>query len=170
LIYTAGVLPFQVRHHVERTPWCSPIFDFGLAKIGRLSLRKLEQAQRRPVSVSALPRWSPDGKQIAYMSAENGKPWKIFLNAANGGTAKPLLQDSPTESDPTWSPYGVRLAFAAGTVNSTKKSRMYGRKPAVFTNEHSVTKANAFRGQQIQFCRGMLQLHAAAMAGNLHLD
>lgn len=39
-----------------------------------------------------------------------------------------------------------------------------------FTNEHSDTKANAFRAQQIQLCRGMLQLHAAAMAGNLHLD
>jgi len=47
---------------------------------------------------------------------------------------------------------------------------MYGRKPALFTNEHSGTEANAFRGQQIQFCRGMLQLRAVAMAGDLHLD
>jgi len=47
---------------------------------------------------------------------------------------------------------------------------MYGQKLALFTNEHSVTKANTFRAQQIQYCRGMLQLGAAAMAGNLHFD
>jgi serine/threonine protein kinase len=72
--------------------------------------------------VSALPRWSPDGKQIAFMSAENGKPWKIFLVSADGGTPKPLLPDSPSESDPTWSPDGARLAFSTGIPDSNKKS------------------------------------------------
>ena len=73
-------------------------------------------------SVCALPRWSPDGKQIAYMSAENGKPWKIFLISVDGGTAKPLLADNPSESDPTWSPDGARLAFSTGIPDSSKKS------------------------------------------------
>lgn len=73
-------------------------------------------------SVCALPRWSPDGKQIAYMSAENGKPWKIFLISAAGGTAKPVLPDNPSESDPTWSPDGARLAFSTGIPDSSKKS------------------------------------------------
>lgn len=73
-------------------------------------------------SVSALPRWSPDGKQIAYMSADNGKPWKIFLIAADGGTAKPLLPDSSSETDPTWSPDGSQLAFATGMPDATKRS------------------------------------------------
>ena len=73
-------------------------------------------------SVCALPRWSPDGKQIAYMSAENGKPWKIFLISVDGGTAKPLLPDNPSESDPTWSPDGARLAFSTGIPDSSKKS------------------------------------------------
>jgi Tol biopolymer transport system component len=72
--------------------------------------------------VSALPRWSPDGKQIAYMSAKNGKPWKIFLISADGGTAKPLLPDNVSETDPTWSPDGARLAFSTGIPDSTKKS------------------------------------------------
>jgi Tol biopolymer transport system component len=71
-------------------------------------------------SVSALPRWSPDGKQIAYMSAENEKPWKIFLVSADGGT--PVLPDNASESDPTWSPDGARLAFSTGIPDSSKKS------------------------------------------------
>jgi len=73
-------------------------------------------------SISALPRWSPDGKRIAYMSAEKGKPWKILLIAADGGTAKPLLPDSPSESDPVWSPDGAQLAFGTGIPEATKSS------------------------------------------------
>jgi serine/threonine protein kinase/Tol biopolymer transport system component len=73
-------------------------------------------------SVSALPRWSPDGKRIAYMSAEKGKPWKIFLIAAEGGTAKPMLPDSPSESDPVWSPDSAQLAFGTGIPSATKGS------------------------------------------------
>src|SRR5215469_15306031 len=73
-------------------------------------------------SISALPRWSPDGKRIAYMSAEKGKPWKILLIAADGGTAKPLLPDSPSESDPVWSPDSAQLAFGTGIPEATKSS------------------------------------------------
>ena len=72
--------------------------------------------------VCALPRWSPDGKQIAYMSANYGRPWKIFLISGDGGTAKPVLPDNPSESDPSWSPDGARLAFSTGIPDSTKKS------------------------------------------------
>jgi dipeptidyl aminopeptidase/acylaminoacyl peptidase len=56
------------------------------------------------------------------MSAKNGKPWKIFLISADGGTAKPLLPDNVSETDPTWSPDGARLAFSTGIPDSTKKS------------------------------------------------
>src|SRR3974390_2244206 len=34
---------------------------------------------------AALPRWSPDGKQIAFVGTGFGKPWKIFLISPEGG-------------------------------------------------------------------------------------
>jgi len=73
-------------------------------------------------NISALPRWSPDGKQIAFMSTVVGKPWTIFLIAADGGSSRPLLTDGTPESDPTWSADGTRLAFATGFTSSTPKS------------------------------------------------
>ena len=40
--------------------------------------------------LSTRPRWSPDGTQIAYISVAVGKPWKIFLVSAQGGSPEEL--------------------------------------------------------------------------------
>jgi Tol biopolymer transport system component/predicted Ser/Thr protein kinase len=64
-----------------------------------------------PPAAASLPTWSPDGSQIAYHSAEAGKPWKIFLIPAQGGTSKELLPADVGEIDATWSPDGSQLAF-----------------------------------------------------------
>jgi Tol biopolymer transport system component/predicted Ser/Thr protein kinase len=60
---------------------------------------------------AALPRWSPDGTQIAYHAADSGKPWKIFLVSAEGGPPQELLSENVAEMDATWSADGAQLAF-----------------------------------------------------------
>jgi len=64
-----------------------------------------------PPRVATLPSWSPDGSQIAYIGAQAGKPWKIFLISAQGGSPEELLPENTPEIDATWSPDGTRLAF-----------------------------------------------------------
>jgi Tol biopolymer transport system component len=58
-----------------------------------------------------LPRWSPDGKRIAFMSVAAGKPWKIFLVSAEGGSAQQLTPGERYEVDPNWSSDGNSLVF-----------------------------------------------------------
>jgi len=64
-----------------------------------------------PPWVATLPSWSPDGSQIAYIGAQAGKPWKIFVIPAQGGSPEELLPENMPEVDATWSPDGARLAF-----------------------------------------------------------
>jgi len=61
--------------------------------------------------VAFLPRWSPDGKTIAYVAAETGKPWKIFLVPAQGGPERELLPETRNEIDVDWSADGKQLVF-----------------------------------------------------------
>jgi eukaryotic-like serine/threonine-protein kinase len=83
---------------------------------GTLWRSKLDGSERLqltypPLYVS-LPRWSPDGKQIAFFSTTPGKPSKIFLVSPEGGAVQELLPDDQgAEADPSWSPDGTSLAF-----------------------------------------------------------
>ncbi len=65
---------------------------------------------------ASLPHWSPDGKQIAFTASTPGKPWKIYVVSAQGGSADELLAENFNEIDPTWSPDGTRLAFGRLSV------------------------------------------------------
>jgi Tol biopolymer transport system component len=60
---------------------------------------------------AALPHWSPDGKQIAYVSMHTGKPWKISLMPANGGTSQEILAETRSQIDANWSSDGSRIMF-----------------------------------------------------------
>jgi Tol biopolymer transport system component len=72
-----------------------------------------------PPAAATLPTWSPDGTQIAFISAQVGKPWKIFLISAQGGSPEELLPENVGEVDATWSPDGTQLAFGrVSTMNS----------------------------------------------------
>ena len=64
-----------------------------------------------PPKTAFLPRWSPDGKTIAYVAAEIGKPWKIFLVPSQGGPERELLTETRNEIDVDWSADGNHLVF-----------------------------------------------------------
>jgi len=58
-----------------------------------------------------MPRWWPDGKQIVFMASLPGRPWKIYLLPAEGGTPLELKDGDRNQGDPTWTPNGRSIVF-----------------------------------------------------------
>lgn len=56
------------------------------------------------------PRWSSDGKQIAFVSDRSGKG-QIYVMGIKGGEAHQLTTCPNGASNPVWSPDGTKIAF-----------------------------------------------------------
>ncbi|HVA62937.1 MAG TPA: winged helix-turn-helix domain-containing protein [Terriglobales bacterium] len=69
-----------------------------------------------PGANDSFPRWSPDGRWIAYASQPVGQPTRAYVVSAAGGASHLIgtaaaLRDTD-ESTPDWSPDGTRLVVA----------------------------------------------------------
>ena len=60
---------------------------------------------------AALPRWSPDGKRIAFTAGVPGQPHRIYVVAADGGRPSQLTARNHYETDANWSPDQNSLVF-----------------------------------------------------------
>ncbi|MCX6563170.1 MAG: S9 family peptidase [Candidatus Aminicenantes bacterium] len=58
------------------------------------------------------PRWSPDGRKIAFISTRNGSP-QIWIINPNGGEAYQLTTLSTGATGVIWSPDGKKMAFTS---------------------------------------------------------
>ena len=58
-----------------------------------------------------LPRWSPNGTQLAFRAETASSPVKIYTVSADGNNLKQLFTDGRNEADPSWSSDGKKLAF-----------------------------------------------------------
>jgi hypothetical protein len=61
------------------------------------------------------PRWSPDGKRIAFTGVQVGRPSRVYVIQADGGVPEAVGSGS-SEADATWSPDGKSLLFARGQL------------------------------------------------------
>jgi Tol biopolymer transport system component len=62
-----------------------------------------------------LPRWSPDGDQIAFNAELPGETWNIYIVSAEGGTPQRVLPSNESQMDANWFPDGKSLAFASSS-------------------------------------------------------
>jgi serine/threonine protein kinase/Tol biopolymer transport system component len=80
------------------------------------------QLTSAPTSVS-MPRWSPDGKGIAYLCVLPSKAPQACVVSPDGGTIEEIrAPDSRWPDDPQWSPDGKSLIFALYPAGIVRKA------------------------------------------------
>ncbi len=71
-------------------------------------------SEHRPLTTGkfsdAIPRWSPDGDRIAYVSNRDGTP-QIYMHWFSSGQTAPITNLTDPTSGLSWSPDGSHLAF-----------------------------------------------------------
>ena len=91
---------------------------------GTLWRCRIDGSQQQQLTFSpgraALPRWSPDGKQIAYVNVQSGQPWAIFIVPAEGGASQRLVSEKLTQIDVNWSNDGDKIIFGRITQHTAE--------------------------------------------------
>jgi serine/threonine protein kinase/Tol biopolymer transport system component len=94
-----------------------------------------------PPLLAASPRWSPDGKQIAFYDYSRGKRMRVYLVSADGGSPQQLLPKDPEpQMDPNWSLDGDKILLSGVPDDNNETIRVFD------LNTHQVSTLPGSRG------------------------
>jgi WD40 repeat protein len=100
-----------------------------------------------PPASPVLPRWSQDGKTIAYFEfpVSSTKPARIYQVSSDGGSPSELMPSDPhNQRDPNWSPDGSKVVFA-GEVSDAALGHLT---PAIRVLELATGQVSTLPGSQ----------------------
>jgi dipeptidyl aminopeptidase/acylaminoacyl peptidase len=95
------------------------------------------------------PRWSPDGRWLAFLSDREKEKAQLYLIPAEGGEAQRLTDLEEGAGPAVWSPDGARLAFAARVPRESAPEdeaakKRWEQRPRVVTRAHYKTDGSGF--------------------------
>lgn len=97
---------------------------------GTLWRSRIDGSDRRQLTIPPMavvnPRWSPDGRLIAFTDFSNGSrkeiddgtPRRIYVISADGGSPMLIAAGPANPTDPAWSPDGNSIAYSGGGADN----------------------------------------------------
>lgn len=78
--------------------------------ISRADGREKKQITSAP-NIVELPRWSPDGQQLAFTMKSPNRPWRIYIVDRDTGAMHEAVQGNDSQGGPSWTPDGRFLLY-----------------------------------------------------------
>jgi dipeptidyl aminopeptidase/acylaminoacyl peptidase len=94
------------------------------------------------------PRWSPDGRYLAFTSDRAGGESQLYLIPVDGGEARRLTCMPHGVESPAWSPDGSRLAFLSSVDAEERAWEDSGEEPPSDPDERKVWKEKRDRERE----------------------
>jgi dipeptidyl aminopeptidase/acylaminoacyl peptidase len=99
----------------------------GTARLRHIWIYERQSGAVRQFTYSAKsessPRWSPDGKQVAFLSNRDEDQQQIFLMRTNGGEGVAATKGKRSVRSFEWSPDGRQIAFLAPDAKSDAEEK-----------------------------------------------
>ncbi len=92
------------------------------------------------------PRWSPDGKKLAFLSSRHGTP-QVYSIPLDGGEAAQLTFLSTGADNELWSPDGKSIAFISGVYPDCKDDACNAQRDA----QKNDSKVKAYVYQELLY-------------------
>ncbi|MEO8027652.1 MAG: hypothetical protein ABI823_14315, partial [Bryobacteraceae bacterium] len=137
----------------------------------RVDLRTKQSRMITSRKSAHAPRWSPDGKQLAFLAQSSGKP-QIFVMETDGGEAHPVTTAPNGVQAFSWKPDGV--AFAYLTADDAPKRPKFDDAFEVEDNDYLTLKSTqpthvwtipAAGGDAKRLTQGKLSFSGAPISG-----
>ena len=113
--------------------------DIWMIKADGNSLFKLTNSPYR----DERPRWSPDGKRIAFISDRDGRP-QIWLIRSDGGEAVQLTKVEGSVGYFRWAPDGSKIAFLAQDPETEEEKRRKEQKGDMIIIGHDLKMTHIY--------------------------
>ncbi len=115
--YLGGIPASYITFSPDRQWIAFVSYPDGTLWKSRIDGREKTQLTFSPMGVLA-PRWSPDGKFIAFSEWFAGEHHAIYVVPAEGGQPRLLLSGPFEPADPTWSPDSRYIAYGGACCDS----------------------------------------------------
>jgi len=92
------------------------------------------------------PRWSPDGRRIAFLAKRGeSSETQVYLIAADGGEAVQLTEHVTSVSNIAWAPDGAAIYFTASDAKSAEEREREKQKDDVYTFDEDYKQSHLWR-------------------------